>query len=66
MLKRCTIDFSKLKKSEKKALIRLLEPIAYSGLKYEDSSSLCEFFIDEVLDTSHLEIPEHSFLYLHL
>lgn len=66
MLKRCTIDFSKLKKSEKKALIRLLEPIAYSGLKYEDSYSLCEFFIDEVLDTSHLEIPEHSFPYLHL
>lgn len=66
MLKRCTIDFSKLKKSEKKALIRLLEPIAYSGLKYEDNSSLCEFFIDEVLDTSHLEIPEHSFPYLHL
>lgn len=66
MLKRCTIDFSKLKKSERKALIRLLEPIAYSGLKYEDGSSLCEFFIDEVLDTSYLEIPEHSFPYLHL
>lgn len=66
MLKRCTIDFSKLKKAEKEALIRLLEPIAYSGLKCENNSSLCEFFIDEVVDTSYLEIPEHSFPYLHL